>query len=145
MQLLKRKLSLLPILLLVAVSISVVGAAIFFTVDISSSVTVKTTGELSVTDVDGAEVTNLDFGALVPGESGSVALVIHNDSNRGLLIVINSDLAWLWGVKNEDGSTWVQQTSLPIGASLQVSITITAPASALAGTENFVLSFVGKG
>lgn len=134
----------MPILVLMAVSASVVGAAIYFTVDISSSVTVATAGDLSVTNVDGAEVTSLDFGSLVPGESGSRTLVVRNLSNRDLLIVINSDIEWVWSVENGDGSTWVQQTPLAAGGSLRVTVTITAPTSATAGIENFVISFVGK-
>lgn len=143
-QILKRKLSLAPILLLLAISGGVVYAITYFTVIVPSSVTIATEGELSVTTVEGVSLGSLDFGVLAPGGSVNKTVLVTNLANRELALGIQSDLEMLLEVFNGNGSPWIPNTVIPMGGSIQVTLRITASKSTTAGTYSFTLTFVGR-
>ena len=66
MKIMNRKLSLLPILLIAVVSGTLVIAQVLFSVQMPSSVTVKTVGEIVVTDLSGNPLASLVFGEIDP-------------------------------------------------------------------------------
>ena len=145
MEILKRKLSLAPILLLLVLSGCAVWAVTYFTVVVPSSVTISTSGELSVTDVEGISLGSLDFGLLAPGGSVNKTVLVSNLSNRDLVLGVQSDLSeMLVEVYNGDGSPWVPNTVIPMGGSIQVTLKITASESVTVGTYGFSLTFVGR-
>lgn len=147
MELLSKKLSMTLILLLLVVSGSLVYAFTLLQVTVPSSITITTTGDLFVTDLDGAVLSALDFGSVAPGGTVSKTIQIVNLSNGELGIYVQCfDIVGMTlTVSNGDGSEWVNMAPLSAGRSIAVMLTITAPTDAPAGTHTFNLVFSGEG
>ena len=143
-KILNRKLSLAPIIVLLALSGSVVWAINFFTVIVPSSVTISVEGELSVTTVEGSSLSSLDFGVLAPGDSVSETVLVTNLANRDLCLGLQCNLELGLAAFNSDGSPWIQDTVIPMGGSIQMTLKIVASGSAIAGTYDFSLTFIGR-
>lgn len=143
-KLLSRKASLVPILLLVAVlSGAVVGAILYFSVEIPGTVTVKTTGELAVTDLLGNVLTSLDFGEIDPDGAGwtTIDVLVKNLSNADLLLNIasTSDISFY----AKANGMFVLDAPLAAGGELRVELMLIIEEPVEAGIHNFVLTFTG--
>ena len=145
MEFLNRKLSLVPILLLLIASGSAVYAFTYFTVVLPSTIEINTEGNLVITDWEGNPLSSLDFGILAPGATVSKNVQIKNLSNREVGLIIQSDINMPWEIHKHDGSDLVHMMPLAAGDSLQIILTITAPSTATAGLHSFSFTFMGEG
>ena len=144
MKIMNRKLSLLPILLIAVVSGTLVIAQVLFSVQMPSSVTVKTVGEIVVTDLSGNPLASLVFGEIDPDGAGWVAIevLVRNLSNTELKLDITSTSIIPFYTKANNIA--VNEAPLAAGAELKVELMLLIEGPVDAGIHYFEVHFIGS-